>query len=233
MKTFLLESGFVVIALMLASPDILRAQAEITVAGEGRVTVAPEFAEFNIGINRRNLSLAEAYNEYRVIYNNFTSSMKDIIDPEKIYTNGLSITPRFDYQKQDRLSPDYYLVNATLTFDVPISLLNKALDKTGSVNGIVLNGIRFTTRNTAKLETEALLEAMKDAEAKAEVIARQSELSSLTVKSVTTQISHPPVFLPLRAASIASESNVVPADISVTASVTVTFTASHSTEQKR
>jgi hypothetical protein len=57
MKTFLLESGFVVIALMLASPDILRAQAEITVAGEGRVTVAPEFAEFNIGINRRNLSL--------------------------------------------------------------------------------------------------------------------------------------------------------------------------------
>ncbi|MGC8595332.1 MAG: SIMPL domain-containing protein [Candidatus Kryptoniota bacterium] len=233
MKTLSLILELTTITLLLASPGLLQAQAEITVAGEGKVTAAPDIAEFNISITRRNLSATEAYNEYRVIYDNFINSMKDIIAPEKIYTSGFSITPHFDYQKQERLSPDYYIVNTSVSFSIPVALLNKALERTGSINGIVLNGIRFTTKNMTALETEALLDAMKDAKSKAEIIAKQSGLSSLMVKNVTTQTSHPPIFFPYRSASVSSEPNVVPSDISFSANVTVTFIASYSPEPKR
>lgn len=233
MITFSFKSGLISILLLLTSSILSKAQTEITVAGEGRVTAAPEIAEFSVSITQRSLSITEAYNEYRVIYNNFINSMKDVIPAEKIYTNGLSITPHFDYQKQEKLSPDYYLVNASFSFSIPVTLLNKALERIGSVNGIVLNGVRFTTKDLTKLEAEALLEAMKDARAKAEVIAKQSGVSSLKVKSVTTQTSHPPVFFPFRTASLAAESNIVPTDVSISASVTVTFTASQTIEPNR
>jgi uncharacterized protein YggE len=199
--------------------------SEITVSSEASVSAKPDIADFNLSIIVRELKATDSFKSYLRIYNSLMNSLSSIIDTTKLLTHNLSITPSFDYKQPGKIMPDYYQVSALMDLTVPLTLLNETLSRITSVEGVTINGIRFNVRNQDSLQTVALEEAIKKADQKAELIARLENLRGLKVKSMNTSISRPPVPLfSTHAETVAISPSVNASDVTVSASITVTYT---------
>ena len=202
--------------------------SEITVSAEANVYTDPDIADFNLSIVARQPKATEAFKIYLMRYNALVSSLRDVVDTTKLLTNNLNIAPSFNYQKPDQVTPDYYQVSASMSLAVRISGLNRVLGRVASVDGVTINGVIFRAKNQDSLETAALEEAVKKVHAKAEAIAKLEGLVNLKTKSINTTYSRPPV--PFRTMSMTvsaqQEPSVNPSTVSVSASVTATYSAS-------
>jgi len=135
-------------------------ETEITVSAEANISAQPDMAEFQISILSREQQATEAFRVYLERYNALLSALRTFVDSTKLVTENLSISPAFNYQKPDQVTPDYYQVTASMSLSVPISKLNKILGQVTSIEGISLNGIAFRASNQDTLETEALKKAV-------------------------------------------------------------------------
>lgn len=200
--------------------------SEVTVSATSGVTAEPDIAEFRISIITRNERATSAFREYVTTYNALQKSLKGVVDTTRLITDNLMVNPFFDYKKPDRVKPEYYQVRATMSLTIPIPKLNKTLESLTAVEGVTLDGIQFRVKDPARLETEALKMAVRQARAKAEAIAHLEGLTSLKVKSMNTNTSPPPVMPMLRAMSVESAGPSLNASsVSVSATVNVTYTA--------
>lgn len=202
------------------------AQSEVTVSANADVSADPDIAEFHLSIVVRKQQATDAFKNYVTTYNALQSSLQGVMDVKKITTDNLSVSPYFDYKKPEHLIPDYYQVSASMSLSVPISELNGILGKVTAVEGVTVNGIEFRAKDQDTLEIHALEEATRKARAKADAIARLEGLRDLRVKTMTTSVSRPPVFPMYRVAALeATGPSVNPSSISVSASITVTYSA--------
>ena len=204
------------------------AQSEITVSSSADVSARPDVAEFHLSIIARQDQATAAFIIYLGRYHALQDSIKNLVDTTKLTTDNLSVTPFFNYKKPDQITPEYYQVSSSMSLSAPISELNALLGQVTSVEGVTINGIEFQAKDQEKLETEALEKAVKLARQKAEAIAHLENLVDLTVKSMTTSTTRPPVFPMYRAMSVesvAAAPSISPSSISVSASVNVTFLA--------
>ncbi len=202
------------------------AQSEITVSANANISAEPDIADFHLSIIVRQQQATDAFKIYLNKYDALQNSLKNLIDTTKLMTDNLSVTPSFDYKKPEQITPDYYQVSASMSLSVPISELNKVLGKITTVDGVTINGIAFRAKNQDRLEIKALEEAVKKAREKAEAITKLEGLTDLKVKSMNTSFSRPPILPLYRVAAMEGAGpSVNPSNISVSASVTVTYTA--------
>jgi uncharacterized protein YggE len=200
--------------------------SEITVSAEATVSTEPDVAEFHLSIISRQTLATEAFRNYLATYGALRSSLMKLVDSTKLLTDNLSVTPSFNYKKPDVITPDYYQVSALMTLSVPLSELNKVLAKITSVESVTINGIEFRAKAQDSLQTAALERAVKKAHEKAEAIAVLENLSNLKVKSMNTSTARPPVpFYGARTESLAMVPSLNASDVTVSASITVTYTA--------
>lgn len=198
---------------------------EITISAEANVYAKPDIAEFKLSIIARQLKATDAFKTYLTRYDALTSSLQDVVDIAKLLTDNLSVTPSFNYQKVDQVTPDYYQVSSSMSISVQISELNKVLGRIASVDGVTINGVIFQAKNQDSLETKALEEAVKKARDKADAIAELEGLTNLKAKSMNTAYSRPRLPFLGEADRVAAPSSVNPSTVSVSASVTVTYVA--------
>lgn len=200
--------------------------SEITVSAEATVSAEPDIAEFHLGIVSREPLATEAFRHYSSTYESLRNSLTKLVDSTQLKTGNLFINPTFNEKNPDQTVPVYYQVSALMTLTVPLSQLNKILAKITSVEGVTINGIEFRATNQDSLQTAALKEAVKKAHEKAEVIAKSESLGDLKVKTMTTSISRPPVpFYGARVQSLEMAPLLNASDITLAASITVTYTA--------
>ncbi|HUI31635.1 MAG TPA: SIMPL domain-containing protein [Candidatus Acidoferrales bacterium] len=200
--------------------------SEITVSAEATVSAEPDIAEFHLAIVSRQQLATDAFKHYASTYGALQSSLGELIDSKELKTGKLSITPSFNEKNPDQTTPIYYQVSALMTLSVPLSQLNKLLAQITSVEGVTINGIEFRAKNQDSLQTAALEDAVKKAHEKAQAIAKLENLRDLKVKTMTTSISRPPVpFYGARMESIAAAPSLNASDVTVSASITVTYSA--------
>jgi len=201
-------------------------ESEITMSAEATVSAQPDIAEFHLGIISRQPLATEAFRNYLSTYDALKSSLSVLVDATKLTTDNLSITPNFNYKKPDQVTPDYYQVTSVMTLSVPLAQLNKILGKITAVEGVTINSIEFRAMNQDSLQTAALEAAVKKAHRKANAIAELENLTILKVKTMTTSISRPPVpFYGARTESLAMVPSLNASDVTVSASITVTYIA--------
>jgi len=195
-------------------------------SAEATVSAQPDIAEFHLGIISRQPLATEAFRNYLSTYDALKSSLSVLVDATKLTTDNLSITPNFNYKKPDQVTPDYYQVTSVMTLSVPLAQLNKILGKITAVEGVTINSIEFRAMNQDSLQTAALEAAVKKAHRKANAIAELENLTILKVKTMTTSISRPPVpFYGARTESLAMVPSLNASDVTVSASITVTYIA--------
>jgi len=201
------------------------AQSEITVSANADVSARPDVAEFQLSIVVRQMQATDAFRIYLARYDALQRAMKSLPDSINLMTGNLSITPSFNYKKPEETTPDYYQVSAYMSLSVPVADLNAVLGKVASVEGITINDISFHPKDNDKMEVKALEEAEKKAHEKAKALANLEGLTELKVKSMNTSVTRPIYPMMKMTAMEMAQPSVTPSDVSVSASITVTYTA--------
>ena len=204
----------------------------IHVTGSGSVTGEPDIATLDLGVSVEKETVAEAREEAARAMTALIASLEANNVAEKdIKTENFSIYPQYDYTENGRILRGY-MVNNTVRVKIrELETLSDVIDGAAEAGGnsIVINSIQFMIDDTAPLQTEARSLAVKDAEAKAQTLAKASgvRLGDPVTITESTYFEGPPI--PFAVAEAAfddaarSSTPIAPGELAVTVTVTVVY----------
>ena len=186
----------------VASPS---QQTGIAVTGTASVLVKPDVARLNLGVEVTDASVATARARAADTMTKVQNALKQKGVQEKdIRTQNLSISPRYT-PSPDRTAPPIlsgYVVNNQLQITVRnIDSASEVLDAAVAAGGnaVRVNGISFTVDQPEQFLAQAREEAVKNARARAEVLAKAAGVSLGTARSITESTTGGPIPFPERA----------------------------------
>ena len=158
----------------------------ISVSGEGMVEVAPDMATISVGVVNRDKNAAKVQNDNARIASEIIKSITVLgIDKKNIRTGNYSF---HQYYRQDnnRRIADGYEANNTVTVIVDnLNLVGKVIDTSLSHGANQIDSLEFGIKNKTNLQNEAIRLAVRDARAKAEVVAAELGKNIVGVRNVS------------------------------------------------
>lgn len=148
-------------------------QPTIAINGEGKVTAVPDIARISVGLLTEGRDIAAIQRQNTEKMNNLIAAVKALGVAEKdIQTTNYSIYPKYDYT-DGRSILSGYTVNQNATVKVrDLSKVGAIFAKVGEIGANQVSGPDFTIDDPTALHDQARLEAIADAQAKAETLAR-------------------------------------------------------------
>lgn len=219
-----------------ASASLFGGEArEIHATGTGSVIGTPDRAQISLAIVTQNTDVKAAQQEN-------AARMAQVIDAlvatgiprDALKTTGYSIYPVYNYDSPEKEGSvrkiESYRVTNTLTVTLhDVSKVGDVID-TGVANGVnEASSIRFmlSDEQAQAIRTEALKEAVARAGADAETVASALGVSIASVKNIEIGQGYAPVlfenYAVLDAKSAAGTTPIEPGDVTVTATVTITY----------
>lgn len=202
----------------------------ITVGGVGKVTVTPDLAHVQLGVQIQKATAKAARDAAASSMANVVAAIKKLgIDDKDIQTTQVSLSAVYDYPSN--LAPvlrGYQLTNQVAVTVRDLSKLSDVIDNGVAAGATTVDGISFDVANRTGLEAQAREAAAKDARAKADVYAKTLSLSIVGVSAVTEQVSTPVWYAPSYAAGVAVDKAATPTPVQpgstdVTITVQVSF----------
>ena len=146
----------------------------IWVTGEGKVTVIPDVAVLNLGVEAQAITVAEAQQQAREAMEAVTAVLDDYnIAQKDITTQHFSIYPVRRWEKDREILVGYRVTNTVTAKIRKVDNTGIIIDAVARVGGdyIIINGISFTVDDPTVYNDEAREKAVADAEAKAKQLA--------------------------------------------------------------
>lgn len=156
----------------------------ISVTGEGEVTAIPDIGKFSFSVMAEGADAVKAREESNTKANDIIAFLKEKgVEEKDIKTESYNLSPKYKYEQkpcpigsycpleqiQDGFEVMQIISVKVRNIDLAGDLVAGAGDK-GATN---LSGLEFTIDDTSVLEDEARKEAIADAKAKAEVLAKE------------------------------------------------------------
>lgn len=204
----------------------------VTVQGESQVDAAPDQAIIELGVESRAESAADAQNRVNRVSAAILSALQTMgVDEQDVQTSALSLIPLAGSQAAGRASNPAEIIGYRALDSVRIRL--RDLSRVGPVIDAGLRaganrvqGVTFDLVDARGARTQALKQAVADAAAKAAAIAQALGLRLGPVREVREgNVGIRPVMMQqamMRAESAASTA-VSPGQVTVSASVTLTY----------
>ena len=202
----------------------------ISVSGQGSVTAKPDTALLSLGVSVFADTARGARSEAADAMTTLLDSLKrNGIDEKDIKTTQFSLNPEYDYSRSG--SPRLIGYRVTNAVSVKVRDLNRAaevIDEAVDAVGdpIQISGISFTVDDPKPLLSQARAQAMADAKAKAEELAKLAEVTQgkPIAISETSSGGTPPVFYAARALEATGAATPIePGQLEITVSVQVTY----------
>lgn len=153
--------------------DSASAQRTISVNGEGEASAAPDMAVVTLGVQCDALTAAEALRQNSADMTATIDKLKKLGVAERdIQTSGLSVNPRYDYEK-NRARPEVIGFTASNTVTVRLRDLSAAgavIDQAVQSGANTLSGVSFAFSDPKPLIDKARRAAVADAQAKAALL---------------------------------------------------------------
>jgi uncharacterized protein YggE len=150
-------------------------QSGISVTGNGSVTVVPDIAVLNLGVEVTAKTVAEARTQAAEAMAAVLQTLTDnAIANADITTTSFSIQPQYDFRSEDTPQVIGYTVSNRLSVKVRnIDSVSDVLDDAAEAGGdaVRINGISFTVDQPEQFQDEARRLAMEDARERAEQLA--------------------------------------------------------------
>lgn len=202
------------------------ANRHVTVVGRGEIKARPDTAIINLGVNTEGKTAREALTLNNQQSAAIQKKLTDLgIDTKDIQTSGISIYPTYG---TDGRQITGYQVNNMVT--VKIRGVEKAgtlLDQVVSAGANSINGISFTVDNPRVLQDQAREAAMRDAKARADLLAKAGGATVGEVLIITENVgSAVPVPMLAERAAVAQDASVVPVqpgELTIAIDVQVTY----------
>ncbi|MBN2899596.1 MAG: SIMPL domain-containing protein [Clostridia bacterium] len=150
--------------------DVATEMRLVTVQGVGEITVKPDMATINIGVETQDKDAAFAQKENARIMDQVSKAIKALgITEDELQTSQYNIYKSRNYG--DEKQEEYYVVSNTLTVTVNnIEQVGDVIDASSNAGANKINSIDFGVKDESKYYQEALKNAMNSAKGKATTI---------------------------------------------------------------
>lgn len=202
------------------------AEGSITVSGSGTVQVEPDTAVVNLGVQAQALTGAEAMDSVNANATALTEALVAAgIAETDIQTSGLSL---YSTTGDDGVTVTGY--NASLTVNVTIhdieavgSTIDTAQQAGGE--GFTIGGVSFSFADPETVLEQARIDALANAQAKAEQYANAAGVALGAIVSITESPSYPPIVYGdvAMARDEAAGPPISPGQLDLSIDITVTF----------
>lgn len=194
----------------------------ITVTGVGQVKVRPDQALVSTGVQTRAQTAKEAQTVNNQQMQAVLTAIKGLNIPDaNIQTSGISLYPVTD---QDRNVTGYNASNQVTVRVENIDEAGTVLDAAIKAGANQIGSVQFTLKNEAQARSQALTDATKDAQAKADTLAKALGVQVTGIEAVAEASTSGEYVGPRVAASAAAGSVPIEAgEITVTAQVTIVY----------
>jgi hypothetical protein len=202
----------------------------LTVSGTGEAAADADIVTIVLGVETRSESAAEAVGDNARIMADAIEALKAAgVSEEEIKTSRFSIYPTRDWI-DGRLSETviFQVTNqVTATWDLSDGLeVGALIDAAVGAGANTVESVTFGLRDPSPVQEEALVEAVVDAMGKAGVISQAAGVSLGRILSISESGSAPIPMAESRAylaADASAMTPIVPGDVKVTATVTITY----------
>lgn len=178
-------------AIPLSSPAAAGPQPamrSIYVTGSGRVSLAPDIAYINIGVNSLSENVSEALAQNNAQSEAVANALKELgVEAKDIQTSSFNIWPQQQYDPMGQVTGTKYSVDNTVYVTVrELSKLGQLLDAVVRSGANSINGIQFDVVEKEQARSEARKLAIDDANKQAQELAavtgvKLGQLNSVSV----------------------------------------------------
>ena len=201
----------------------------ITVTGIGETAAAPDMAVLNIGVRTEGATAAEALRQNSMQMRATIDTLQELgIEERDIQTTGLTVNPRYDYQRNNANPP---LIGFTASNMASVKL--RDLDQAGGVideavrsGANSLSGISFSFADPEPLYERARRDAVAKVQAKAAVLSEAAGVRLGPILSIREGHAQTPGPIPGMMRMEAAADSFAPiqsGETTVTTSVTIIY----------
>ncbi|MFZ5915639.1 MAG: SIMPL domain-containing protein [Chloroflexota bacterium] len=245
-KTYGLLSGMLAAALVMvvlvgcttaqaapqaaATPEAPVSDRYITVVGIGQVSLVPDIAEVNVGVEAAANTVAEAKSEVDRRMEAILTVLKEMGIAEKdIQTSHYSIyferDPSYIVPREEtsQASEGVYRVSNMLQVTIrDLGKVSQLIDAVVEAGANQMYGVSFTVSDDAAWQSQAREKAMADAQARAEELAGLASVELGQVLSVSEVVGGSPYYAVQREAAYGG-AGITPGELEFSAQIQVTF----------
>jgi uncharacterized protein YggE len=206
----------------------IQPETTITLTGRGSIEQAPDIANISVGVSIEAKTAAEAMAQQATAMNGVFAAVKAAgVADRDMQTGQMSLNPVYEYPNNARPRLTGYQANNTINVKVrDLKNLGKTLDAVVKGGGNTITGISFAVDQPEKFQNDARIEAIKDANAKAELYAQAIGYKVKRIVTISEQefYPQPPMPVMMRMQDMAAESTPIAAgEVSLVQTVNVVF----------
>ncbi len=207
----------------------IQPETTISVNGRGMVDHAPDIAMITVGVSVEADTASEAMSQQTTRMNGVFSAVKAAgIADRDMQTSNLSLNPVYDYPPNRQPTLRGYNASNQITIKVrDLANLGRTLDAVVKSGGNTIHGISFSIDEPEKFRNEARVEAIRDAQAKAELYAEAVGYKVKRIVTISEMDFFPqpvPMMARMQMQDVSVESTPVAAgEVTLTQNVSVVF----------
>ena len=189
MRLFLYFLATVVCLGGLPGAATAQASPQISVVGQGSVTVKPDILRITVGVVAHDAQAARAVDQMSTELAKVMRALSDAgLPPADIQTSGLRLSERYAENRNYDEPPKVVGFTAQSTVDVIVRDLDRAggiLDTLVTQGANQISGLRFDIADRAPLLAQARIAAIADAMAKTELYAQAAGVKPGAILSIS------------------------------------------------
>lgn len=204
-------------------------QAQLTVTGQGVAEVVPDMARISLGVTQQAATAGDALEAVAQVSSAIFARLEAVgIAPRDMQSTQVNLSPQYDYNRNSDQPPKLVGFNANTMVTVQVrdlSGLGPIMTAVTQDGANQLNGLQFDLQDRGPAEDTARAEAVKDAMARARVLAEAAGLklgSVLSIHEGGGQIS-PLRYGGMELASARSDMPIAAGELEIGTSVTMVF----------
>lgn len=154
---------------VIATPTIQQ-ETTLTLRGEGRIEMKPDFAMIDVGVSIERTTAGEAMQEQAKKMSAIVPALRSAgIAERDIQTSRLSLNTAYSYQTNQAPTLRSYTASNVVSVKVgDLAKIGQTLDVLVSAGSNSINGISFGVENDEQLRKQARTDAVKQAMSKAQ-----------------------------------------------------------------
>jgi uncharacterized protein YggE len=154
--------------------------AGINVSGTGKASGTPDIVLLTLGVNVENATVAGARETAASAMQGVINSLKaNGVEDRNIQTTQFTVSPQYDYSGRTQTLRGYLVSNVVTAKLTKIDTASKAIDDaaTAGGNSTVIQSVQFAIDNTDRLQETAREQAIAQAKARADQLAKLAGVS--------------------------------------------------------
>jgi uncharacterized protein YggE len=205
-------------------------EPELTTSGRGETRLAPDYAYVTIGVTNPAQNAVDAASENARRFESILGALHSFgLTDRQLLTSRYNLTQSFEYPKNGQPKPSGFVARSSIRAEVHrLEDLGKIIDASIASGATEVSGVQFLASNTDDARRTAMTDAVKQARADADAMARAAggslgRLIALNSGGISQPVYYARDYGQLQSAVVltagAPQTNMVPGDLIVTAQV--------------